>query len=102
MPRQLDRGLSPKLLRHLAASLNAVRAALEVSREVQHSLAADLQRDVPPAEAADALAQAIVCGSAIAIAFADDWRRCRTWLLEQSAPWEQFALERIGLTDGPR
>ncbi|HUE72626.1 MAG TPA: type ISP restriction/modification enzyme [Pirellulaceae bacterium] len=102
MPRQLDRGLSPRLLRQLASSLHAVRTELKVSDEIQHSLAADLQRDLSEGEAADALAQAIVCGSAIAIAFADDWRRCRTWLLEQSAPWEKFALERIGSTDDPR
>jgi hypothetical protein len=102
MPRQLDRGLSPKLLRQLAASLNAVRAELKVGREIRHSLAADLQRDVPPAEAADALAQAIVCGSAIAAASADEWQRGRAWLLEQCSPWERFALERIGSGDGPR
>src|SRR5688572_9983877 len=95
MPRQDERGLSAKLLRQLSASLGALRGHLHVAAQVTRSLSEALQRDVPSAEAADALSQAIVCGSAVATPFAGDWHKCRDWLLEAAAPWERFVLERI-------
>ena len=87
--------LPTTLVRQLGATLGETRRDLEVSPSALDSLGAALQRDVPPAEAADALAQAIVCGSAIAERFPDDWHKCRDFLAEHSAPWERSILDRI-------
>jgi hypothetical protein len=97
-----DRGFSPKLVRQCSAALASVRGAMNVPAAVLQSLAEALQREVSQAEAVDALAQAVVCGSAIADSFAGQWHQCRAWLLEQSAPWERFVLEQIGSADGPK
>ena len=96
MPRQGDRGLPARLLRRLSTSAGELRNSLHVPAEVRQSLAGDMQHDLSSDEAADALSQAIICGSQITATFPDQWQRCRQWLLDQAALWERFALERIG------
>ena len=91
-----------RLAREMAAAARTLKAELRDRRSqaahvsARESLAADLGRDVPPDEAADALAQAIVCAAAILgrRSLPDALR----WLAETSSPWESLVLRTAAAT----
>src|SRR5438552_4565466 len=57
------------------------------------SLSADLATQALPEEAADALAQAIVCAAPIIAAAPNDLGAALQWLSKQLSAWERFAIE---------
>jgi hypothetical protein len=94
-PARLRNRPTTTLVRQLASATAQVRSELRVTAALLDSLAGALERDLSAAEAADALAQAIVCGSAMAGSYPDQWHPCREFLAQQSSPWERAILERI-------
>lgn len=73
---------------HLAAN------SASLLRQARDRLAANLGREVPSNEAADIIAQAIVCAAPILAAAPDAFCAARSWLADQLQAWERFALEK--------
>jgi predicted helicase len=92
-----------RLIARLAGQAREIKPDLlaqsgRLLKETARCLASDLSREVLPEEAADTLAQAIVCAAAIL----GDSRKSHNsaaanWLHDQLKPWERFALERAQL-----
>ena len=105
-----QRSLSRGLVRRLAGELSSLRGELLSELNVDstsalskgwRSLSASLDREVPPAEAADSIAQTIVCAGVLLRSSETALAACREWFLEQAAPWEQFLLEEASAASSP-
>ena len=99
--------LPRRLLRSLAALATSVAARLETSvtddcgrlAEARASLEVALGREVPAAECADMLSQAMVASLPLVLARKDVFSIAAPWLLEQAKPWERLVLEEVcGMT----
>src|SRR6185436_7891827 len=92
--RQLGRAMAAsaqELRQRLHAKLNTGSAGALFA--VRGSLNDSLDRQVSHDEAADVLAQAVVCAAPIIATDAATYERALTWLARQLAPWEGWALK---------
>ena len=95
--------LPRRLLRSLAAHATNVAARLETSvtedcgrlAGARASLEVALGREIPAAECADMLSQAMVASLPLALARKDVFSVAAPWLLEQAKPWERLVLEEV-------
>jgi predicted helicase len=95
--------LSRRLLRSLAALATNVAVRLEASLTengeqlavARASLEGALGREVPAAECADMLSQAIVASLPLVLARKDVFSVASPWLLEQARPWERLVLDEV-------
>jgi hypothetical protein len=102
---QSSTSTKPRSIRSLARSLAADAADLREQlqmrisagdRQLQaaaQSLAADLGREGSVAEAADILAQSVVCAGPVVATQPREWELARGWFLGQAAGWERYVLE---------
>ncbi|MCE9525967.1 MAG: N-6 DNA methylase [Planctomycetales bacterium] len=95
------------LLRNLAALATEVAARLEASfaegcerlAVARTSLETALGREIPAAECADMLSQAMVASFPLVMARKDVFAVAAPWLLEQAKPWERLVLDEVfGIT----
>jgi predicted helicase len=97
-----------RVLKNLAALATAVAARLDESlsagcgrlNTARASLSAALEREIPVAECADMLSQAMVASLPLVAARKEVFQAAGPWLLEQAMPWERLVLEEVFAATG--
>jgi hypothetical protein len=100
--------LPRRFLKSLAALASEVTVRLEESLSVgcgrletaRSSLQAALGREIPAAECADMLGQAMVASIPLVTARKEVFGVAGPWLLEQARPWERLVLEEVFAASG--